>query len=606
MAQADRGRMRRLRWLRRSARLILQNDQLMLVILAVLVGILAGYGAIGFRVLIDVIQYLCYGSGSEQVLSMARALDWWHRLLVPMAGGLAIGVFIHVVLSERRPLGVAEVMAASALDRGRMRLRDGLGAAVASAASIGVGASVGREGPVVHLGAALAGGVARYLRLTPSMARTLLGCAVASAVAASFNAPFAGVFFALEVVVGHYRLAALAPVMIAGVVGTVLTRIHIGDFPAFIVPGADIASYTELPAFMLLGVVAAVAAMVLMYGTMAVADQIARVPVPAWVRPMIGGLGVGAIAAVFPEVIGVGYETTDLALGGGFGLAVLIMLAIAKTAASCLSLGSGFGGGIFSPSLCIGALVGAAFGIVAIGLGPVEQAQVSAYAIVGMGAVAAPVLGAPISTILIMFELTGDHALTIAVMVGVAVSTLLVRHFVGHSFFTWQLDRRGIDLERGRARSAVQEVLVASLMDHKPRRLDGGKPVAALKALFADQPHSRRAPVFIAGKGGELIGQINFADVAQRLYGADSKPDVKLADLSRQCVAVLKPEDRLDNALTLFETSGEEVLPVIADEQSQRLAGMLSYRTALTAHNEALLRFEGAGADHPGAPPDTR
>ena len=210
------------RWSSRLAaawRRLIRNQQMALSVLAVVIGAASAYGAIGFRLAIDAIQLVFYGSPSEQVYSMAVALEWWHLLLAPAVGGLGIGLFVHFVMADRRPLGVAEVIEAGALRGGRMRLRDGIGAAIVSAASVGAGASVGREGPVVHLAATMASWVAQRLSLSRSMTMTLLGCAVASGVAASFNAPIAGVFFALEVVVGHYGLGAFAPVVVASVVG---------------------------------------------------------------------------------------------------------------------------------------------------------------------------------------------------------------------------------------------------------------------------------------------------------------------------------------------------------------------------------------------------
>ena len=213
-----------------------RNNQIILSLLALVIGVAAAYGAIGFRAVIDLVQLGALGFSSEQVASLAAEAPWWRVLLAPSLGGLAIGLFVHYLMPGRRPQGVADVIEAGALRAGRMPLGTGLGAAAVSAASIGVGASVGREGPVVHLGATLASWVSERLQLRRSMAMTLLGCGIASAIAASFNAPIAGVFFALEVVLGHYALSAFAPIVIAAVTGTVISRIHFGAFPAFVFP----------------------------------------------------------------------------------------------------------------------------------------------------------------------------------------------------------------------------------------------------------------------------------------------------------------------------------------------------------------------------------
>ncbi|MEX2408787.1 MAG: chloride channel protein, partial [Rhodovibrionaceae bacterium] len=245
---------------------IFRNDQVILSALAVAIGGLAGLGAILFRLGIDAVQWGALGFWGEQVVSGAAQQPWWRLILAPTLGGLVIGLAIHFFMPGRRPQAVADVIEASALNGGRMSLRNGVKAALISAGSIGVGASVGREGPVVHMGGVIGSFVARRLHLGRRLTRTLLGCGVASAVAASFNAPIAGVFFALEVVVGHYALSAFAPIVIAAVVGTLVSRAHYGDFPAFIlVQNYEIASFWEFPAFVLLGVAGAIAALAFMY-----------------------------------------------------------------------------------------------------------------------------------------------------------------------------------------------------------------------------------------------------------------------------------------------------------------------------------------------------
>ena len=321
-------------------------------------------------------QSLGYGYGGERLITIVSDLPWWQILLVPALGGLAVGVFVHIYMPNRRPQGVADVIEANALRVGRMSATVGLKAAVVSAASIGVGASVGREGPMVHLGASIGAWVAKRLHMGRTPARTLLGCGVAAAVAASFNAPIAGAFFALEVVIGHYALTAFAPIVIASVTGTIISRMHYGDFPAFVMPAMRaLTSFWELPAFALLGAVSAIVAIVFIRAVFLTEDMVARLPAPRWVRPALGGFAVGLLALAFPQILGVGYEATDEALSGLFPLWLLLALVVAKTGATAISLGCGFGGGVFSPSLFIGAMVGVmksggAFALAMTGGGP--------------------------------------------------------------------------------------------------------------------------------------------------------------------------------------------------------------------------------------------
>ncbi|HET8728522.1 MAG TPA: chloride channel protein [Alphaproteobacteria bacterium] len=426
-----------------------RNDQLVLAGLALVIGTTAGAGAIAFRWLIGAVQFVFYGFSAETVVTLAADLPWWQILFAPAVGGLAIGLVLRFLVPGGRPLGVPHVMEVHALRDGRMSVRSGLAAAVASAASLGVGASVGREGPVVHLGATIGSGLARVMRLPSNLSRTLLGCGVAAAVAASFNAPIAGVFFALEVVVGQYALTIFAPIVLAGVSGTVLSRLYYGDFPAFILPARfEIQSFLEFPAFAVLGGVSALVSVIFMKSAVATEDLADRTPIPRVLRPAVGGLFVGAIALWFPHVLGVGYEATDMALKGMLPLWLLLALIVAKGAATAISLGFGFAGGMFSPALFLGAMTGGAFGVIATHVFPQLSSGTGAYTLIGMGAVSGAVLGAPISTILIIFEMTGDYALTTALMVSVVIASTLVDQAFGRNFFTWQLERSGIDLKR--------------------------------------------------------------------------------------------------------------------------------------------------------------
>ena len=289
---------------------VVRNEQTTLALLAIVIGLAASFGCIALRYAIAGTQFVSWGMAGERLASHVAELSWWVILIVPTLGGLAVGLLRRYVASDQRFHGVADVVEASTLRGGRVGIRDGLVAAAGSALSLGVGGSAGREGPAVHLGAMFSSLLAQRFGLQRSATMTLLGCGVASAVATSFNAPIAGVFFALEVVVGHYGLTAFAPVVLASVVGTIVTRIHYGDFPAFIMEEHVLVSLWEVPAFAILGIVAAGVAWAFMNGIALVQDAVARWKVPIVGATMSGGLLVGLIALVLPEVLGVGYEAT--------------------------------------------------------------------------------------------------------------------------------------------------------------------------------------------------------------------------------------------------------------------------------------------------------
>jgi len=568
-----------------------KNDKIVLTVVAVAIGVLASGAAIVFRHAIDVFQGLGYGFGGERLITIVRDLPWWQILLVPALGGLAVGVFVHFFMPNRRPLGVADVIEANALRGGRMSLTDGLKAALVSAVSLGSGASVGREGPVVHLGASIGAWISRRLHLGRSASRTLLGCGVAAAIAASFNAPIAGTFFALEVAIGHYALTALAPVVIAAVTGTIVSRLYYGDFPAFVLPELyTITSFWEFPAFALLGVVSAIAAAIFIRATMFTEDTVARLPLPRWAHPVLGGLALGAVGIFFPHVLGVGYEATDAALSGKYELWLLLSLIVLKTVASAVSLGTGFGGGVFSPSLVIGAMLGGAFGILATGVFPDLSSGHSAYTIVGMGAVAGAVLGAPISTILMIFELTTNYALTIAVMISTTIAVLITQQWLGQSFFTEQLRRRGLAVTGGHDVGLLRSVRVRDVMSKVFDALSPETPIPDVRERLQRAPWGE---LFLVDESGCLIGVITFADLHETAFDTSRDAELIADNLARKRPAVLAAGEDLENAFQTFATSGEVNLPVVENYDTMLMIGVAQEHEVVLAYHRARDRARG-------------
>jgi len=562
-----------------------RHDQVVLGVLAAIVGAAAAYGAIAFREVADLVAHIAYGAGEQQIPGAARAMPVWQAALVPAVGGLLLGLAYRYLLPPKLPQAVTEVIEASALRNGRMSWRYGWSAALVSAYSIGIGGSVGREGPIVHLGASMAAYVAKRLHLSISLARTLLGCGVAAAIAAAFNAPIAGVFFALEVVVGHYGVGAFSPVVIASVMGTIITRVHIGDEPAFGLAPQHITSFWEVPAFLLLGVVCAFAAIAFMAGIALVQKAHARLGVPGWLQPAIAGLALGLLAIAFPEILGVGYEVTTGALTNQLELQALILLALAKAVGTMLCLGSRFGGGIFSPSLAIGALAGGAFGMIAGSLFPGFGSSPSVYAILGMGAVAASTLGAPISTVIMIFELTTDYGVTFALMASVAVASLVTRGLYADSFFHWQLKERGLSLEGQRELGLLRDRRVADVMrgDYVAVPADAG--LDELKTRFL----ASHAPIFVVDGEGRLQGSISIEDLAEAAFEAPEENNVTAASLARRHRVVLMPEDDLAKALRRCQTHHEDHIPVVSDGHGRKVIGEVRFADLIEAYNRALL-----------------
>ena len=504
-------------------------SQIQFWFIALLIGVAAGFAALLFRKGITALQSWAYGTDNvNQIHSFAETLPWYWLLLVPTLGGLAVGFILHHFTADGRVRSVADVIEGAALHEGRVEGREGLASALASMITLGTGGSSGREGPVVHLAGVISTWVSNRIHADGITGRDLLGCAVAAGVSASFNAPIAGALFALEVVLRHFAVHAFAPIVIASVAGTVINRLEFGDVTEFTLPVTSaLEFYVELPAFLLLGLVCGLVATALMQAIFLTEDVAShwqtKLRLPRWLRPAVAGALLGLLAIGFPHIIGVGYETTSAALTGQLVLHEAVVFTILKVAAVAITIGGRMGGGVFSPSLMVGALTGLAFGLIATGLFPDVSGSSTLYALAGMGAVAAAVLGAPISTTLIVFEMTGDWQTGLAVMVAVSMSTALGSRLVRRSFFLAQLDRRGTRLAAGPQAYLLAMFRVAKLMrpmDHA-RAADEGRCWEMISdGVYVDGNATLEAAMPIFDKAG-----VPFIPVVT-LPGEDAPPEL--------------------------------------------------------------------------------
>ncbi|WP_298678191.1 chloride channel protein [uncultured Lentibacter sp.] len=521
-------------------------SQIQFWFIALAIGLAAGLAALLFRKGIEALQSWAYGAQDiGHLYGLTREIEWYWICLIPVIGGAVVGQILHHFTPDGRVRAVADVIEGAALKEGRVERRAGLASAAASLITLGSGGSSGREGPVVHLAAVISSWVSDRLHSDGITGRDLLGCAVAAAVSASFNAPIAGALFALEVVLRHFAVHAFAPIVIASVAGTVINRLAFGDVTEFNLPDSSaLAFYVELPAFLLLGLLCGVVAALFMRAIFIGEDFANHVQadfrIPRALRPAIAGGMLGVLALAFPHIIGVGYETTSAALTGKLLFWEAVVFALLKAIAVVITMAGRMGGGIFSPSLMIGALTGLAFGTVATAVFPEVSGTSALYALAGMGAVAAAVLGAPISTTLIVFELTGDWQTAIAVMVAVSMSTALGSRLVDRSFFLTQLERRNVHLAAGPQAYLLGVFAVAKLMRAK------NTPGCPAEAVL-----------------WELVEQGIYVD----------------------------GQATLETAMPLFERTGAQLLPVVSlsgEDAPPELWGALMQVDALKAYNRAL------------------
>ena len=423
-------------------------------IIAFFVGIVSGLAAVLFRWTISSFQELFYQADEQSLVSNIHTTHWMWFLIIPVVGSLTVGLVLYFFCDEDRNGSVADVIEGAALNNGRVDLKFGATSTIVSLITLTTGGSTGREGPVVHLAGIISTYISNLTNAQGISARDLLGCAVAAAVSASFNAPIAGALFALEVVLRHFAIHAFAPIAISSVAGTIVGRLFYGNVTEFSLQNeANLEFYLELPAFILLGIFCGLMAVILVKTIFGVDELFSKIQQktnsPIWLRTTFAGLILGLLALQFPHIIGVGYETTSNALIGSFDFNTIIILVVIKMIAVIITIAGRMGGGIFSPSLMIGALAGLAFGLVATSIFPTVSGSETLYALAGMGAVAASVLGAPISTVLIVFELTGNWQVGLVVMVTVSVSTSFSGRLINKSFFLSQLKRRKLDLISG-------------------------------------------------------------------------------------------------------------------------------------------------------------
>jgi CIC family chloride channel protein len=441
--------------------------------LGIVVGLLAAYATLGLRLGIGLVEQLAFGVTEERLATAAHSLPALQLIIIPVITGCVVAILLWIgkqfkLITEIRGLAVADLLEARAVKGGKMDVIPGLYSALLSAVSLGGGASAGREGPAVHLGGTLGSAIARWAGLPAQGSRILLACGAAAAVSASFNAPVAGALFAFEVILGHYALRSIAPVAVSSVVGALIVRHHLGHSAVFSLPDIAPASFWDFPAAAVLGVAAAGLAILFNRSTLhlpiAVARHADRWKIPLWILPIPGGVLIGLIALIAPEILGVGYEATSNALAGAYAFHQLILFIVLKIIATAITLAFRFAGGVFSPSIYLGAMVGAAFGIAATGILGDQTAGSSFFAIIGMGAVAGAVLGAPLSTTLIVFELTSSYEASVAVLVSVSLATVLTQTALGGSLFQLQVRNRGYDLSGGASRLILQTVRVREFM----------------------------------------------------------------------------------------------------------------------------------------------
>jgi chloride channel protein, CIC family len=575
----------------RRAAARLRDSELFLLALAVGAGVAAGLGVVAIDFLLDLMRRLAFAISSAKHLSAGTNLAPPRVLFAPVVGGLLVGV-AQLLLRRWRPREVVDAIEANALFGGRMSLGDSLGLVGATILSGGFGASVGMEAAYTQLGAALASRFGRSVELRRDDVRTLVGCGAAGAIAAAFNAPLTGAFYAFELIIGSYTLQSLAPVGLAALTGDLVVRSLVGSNPIFVVWHDIALSPSDYFSFFVLGLAAAGLGILVMKGVTSTETLFRVRAVPRWLRPALGGLIVGLVALPFPQVLGSGHGGILTELHSpGVDLPLLAGLLGAKIIASAISIGSGFRGGMFSSSLYLGSLFGSLVGGSLVYLGPGYTADPLVYTLVGMGAVAAAIVGAPITMIMLVLETTADFSATMAVMVGVVTASFAVRHWFGYSFATWRFHLRGLKVHSPEDVGWINELLIGPMMRRDPAVIAATLPADELRRRF---PAGSVRQVFVVDGDGRLCGSVDPS-------GSENGDEAKtIGDLVSEPAAFLLPGDDLRTALDRFSQAAQEILPVIDNADHRRVLGYLSEAYALRRYAHELEAHRGIRQDDAG------
>jgi len=573
-----------------------------LTVLGAAVGAVTALGAVAFAWALDAMEHWSNGTRESWPL--------WTMPLVPMAGALFTGVIVTLFASEARGHGVPQVLHALVKKSGNIPARIGLVKVLASISTVGTGGSAGAEGPIIQIGSTTGSAIGRRLGVSKEHMGTLVACGAAAGVAAIFNAPIAGVFFALEILLRDFSLKTFTPIVIAAVFATAVAQVAHQEneaiFAAELFNTAYVFTPQELPGYLVLGLVCAVVAVGFTHLLHAMEDSFADLRMPVWLKPVLGAALLGGLGIAFvgftgtegdsPAFFGNGYETIRVLLdparymGDDTGplLVLLGLLLVCKAGATVLTLGSGGSGGVFAPSLFLGATTGGAFGMALESMGLIaETSSPASYALVGMAAVVAGTTFAPLTAILLLFELTREPKVLAPIMLAAIVSTMLARRLMPESIYTARLRQRGIRIGASRDLTLLRRVPVMSvaITPLPPEPVYASDPLAKLITLHANH----HVPDFVVvDHEGRYMGMVTGSDMRTALIDREAIPLLLVAELVRSDLPVVHPDESLDSVLDKFAAHDVASLCLVHDHEPDRPTGLVTRREVMARYQRAL------------------
>lgn len=553
------------------------------VVLAAVVGAAAGMGAVVFKWMIGWIERGFFDGGATLLGFMGR----YYVVLLPAIGGLVVGLLIYFLARHSKGYGVPEVMIAVNARGGRMRRWATAVHNVASAVCIGSGGSVGLHGPVVHIGSGIGSALGQRLKLSEDWVKLLVACGAAGGISATFNAPIAGIFFAQELILRRFSARNFILVGLSSVGAAYVARFFFGDTPIFShVPGYTWSSGWEILFYILLGILAAFAGVGFTRLSYRCEDLFRRWRFPDYLKPAVGGLAIGAIGLFFPYIFGVGYAGAELAILGAFGAGMLTGLFLLKVVATSLTLGSGGRGGTFAPALFIGAMLGSAFGMGMHSAFPTVAPEAGAYGLVGMGAVFAAVSLAPITAVLILFEITRDYLIILPLITAVATSTFIAHRLGKESFYTRKVREEGVEIMEGEL-DPLRAARVGGTMTRDFPTVPPDMPVNELMNEFERTGH-HGFPVL--DEKGHLFGVVTLSDVERAITeGSGDTADLTVADIATKNPVTAYPDESVRAVMRRFATVDVGRIPVVSRSDPTRLLGCLRRHDIIRAYSKAMI-----------------
>lgn len=566
-----------------------QTQYTFVFFVAFIIGVLSGFGAVGFRYLIIFFQHLFYGPFANYLVRITE-IPWYYKLLVPAGIGLIIGPIIYF-FKEIKGHGVPEVMDSVVTKGGRIPPRAFILKAIASALCIGSGGSVGREGPIVMIGASMGSSFGQIFRTSTQRMRTFVACGAAGGIAATFNAPIAGVIFSIEIIMGEFAIEHFTPIVLSSVIATAISHMLIGDAPSFIVPTYELISFMELANYAALGLVAGLVALAYTNFLFKTEDIFDKINIPLYFKPFIGGLIIGTLAITYPQISGVGYETVDMVLSGKeISLFLLISLIFIKMFATSVTLASGGSGGVFAPSLFIGAVMGGSMGYLFNYIAPEITAPIGAYALVGMGALVAGTTHGPLTAILIIFEMTHDYKIILPLMIACIISTVIARSIQSDSIYTLKLVRRGVNIYAGREMNVLKSLYVRDVMKQDFEKISENTPFSKLMNLVTE---SGQFYFPVVNHKDEMTGIFSLNDIRRFMKEEDYLRHLIIAkDIAASDVITTYPDENLSDVMRKFSKLDIEEIPVMESASSSKIVGTIKRKNVIDAYNREMIKRE--------------